>query len=201
MLVSRKSFLMTGIGVGMAALCPVSLLARASRLIRPKVIRSKSPTIIRHRVQEKKLWVHNAHTGETVKEVFWANGQWNGAGCRHLDHVLRDHRSGQSIKMSPQLLILMHTLAQLLNHQGKPLDIISGYRCAGTNALLRKKGTGVAKNSYHTKGMAVDIAFRGLTLQKACKILCTMGKGGVGMYQKSGFVHMDVRGCLKSWRG
>ena len=38
-----------------------------------------------------------------------------------------------------------------------PFHVISAYRSPLTNAKLRRRSRKVAKNSYHMKGMAVDI--------------------------------------------
>ena len=45
-------------------------------------------------------------------------------------------------------------LEPLRQHFGKPIKINSGFRCKALNETV-----GGAKNSYHTKGRAVDIPF------------------------------------------
>ena len=81
------------------------------------------------------------------------------------------------------------------------MDVISGYRSPKTNGYLRKIGRkGVAKKSYHTKGMAIDLGFSGLYLSRAYKAACFLKKGGVGLYEGSGFLHVDTRGKLHCWK-
>lgn len=78
-------------------------------------------------------------------------------------------------------------------HFGKKININSAFRTVAHNA--RVKG---GKNSFHLKGMAVDIWIEGVTpraLHGQMQMLMTAGKitkGGLGLYNT--FVHYDIRG-------
>lgn len=223
MLLSRREFLVSATGVALLAMTPQELWARKKflaakrkKLLVPKrklITKTKKNLVIPGRLQgtqgarkaprfrqDKQLWLHNVHTGQIAKITFFAEGQWQKSGLREIAHLLRDHRSNQHRPMDLNLILLMASLKDLLDYR-KPFDVISGYRCPATNARLRRAGRGVAKNSYHVKGKAVDIHFRGLTLQRAHKAACALAKGGVGLYPSSGFVHMDVRGHFVKWHG
>jgi uncharacterized protein YcbK (DUF882 family) len=222
MLLSRREFLVGATGAALLAMAPQELWARKktrlakrkkillpkNRLIKPKktlVFPRKGTSVCQGAKRQflgrdKSLWLHNVHTGQTSKITFFAEGHWQKSGLKEIAHLLRDHRSNQHRSMDLNLILLMASLKDLLDYR-KPFDVISGYRCAATNERLRKAGRGVAKNSYHVKGQAVDIHFRGLTLQRAHKAACALAKGGVGMYPSSGFVHMDVRGHFVKWHG
>lgn len=81
---------------------------------------------------------------------------------------------------------------------GKPIHINSGYR-----SVQHNENIGGVKNSFHTKGMAVDMSVKGLSprkLSRVIKRLIYLGrikKGGVGIY--NGFVHYDMRGYNARW--
>jgi uncharacterized protein YcbK (DUF882 family) len=146
------------------------------------------------------LCMHNIHTGSTIKTNFWHHGRYDFSSLKKINFFLRDHRSNEVRSISLHLLELLYELKQLLGHT-RPFDVISGYRSPKTNAKLRRVGRGVAKNSYHMKGMAIDINFRGLSLMRARKAACFLRRGGVGYYPSSHFIHVDVRGNPTHWSG
>lgn len=79
------------------------------------------------------------------------------------------------------------------NYCGKPLIINSGYRCEKHNAA-----EGGVDNSYHTKGMAADVATPpGLTPEKLAGYAEQAGADGIGVYPWG--VHVDVRGYAARW--
>lgn len=80
----------------------------------------------------------------------------------------------------------------------KPVQLISGYRSLQTNNELRRKSSGVAKQSYHTRGQAMDFHIEGLQLSNVRKAALKMGAGGVGYYPKSNFIHIDT-GPVRTW--
>jgi uncharacterized protein YcbK (DUF882 family) len=150
----------------------------------------------------KKLCLYNTHTGEFAKEEYWCKGIYCPNALKKINHLLRDHRSNEIKSISPALLNLLHTLQTMLGYT-KPFEVSSGYRSLKTNEKLRKMGRkGVAKQSYHTRGMAIDVDFRGLSLARAHKAACFLSQsGGVGYYPSSHFIHLDVRGFPQRWTG
>jgi len=80
----------------------------------------------------------------------------------------------------------------------RPFEIISGYRSPQTNKALNKKSRGVAKNSYHMQGKAIDLRLPGVPLRAVRKAALELRMGGVGYYAKSDFVHIDS-GKVRSW--
>lgn len=148
----------------------------------------------------KKLFMHNIHTGEYVNLTYMEKGAYIPDALAELNNFFRDRMTNEQRKMDPKLLDLIHSIYEE-TESGKPLEIVSGYRCPSTNAKLRKKSKGVAKNSYHMKGMAADLFIPGVDLAKLRKLACSKGAGGVGYYPRSGFVHVDVRsGPKKRWQ-
>ena len=86
-------------------------------------------------VRERKLSLHNLHTGETIRTTFWADGVFQIDALRDIDFVLRDFRTGDVSEIDPQLLVLLHRITQAAGVD-KPFEVISGYRSPKTNAAL-----------------------------------------------------------------
>lgn len=147
--------------------------------------------------QRRSLKLRNLHTGETVEAVFWENGDYRGEGLKSLNRLLRDHRANEVTRMDPKLLDLVYNIKKKLGYKGT-IEVISGYRSAKTNAKLRARSGGVAKRSYHTRGMAMDIRMPGVALSKVRQAARSLKVGGVGYYPKSNFVHVDT-GPVRSW--
>jgi Uncharacterized protein conserved in bacteria len=77
--------------------------------------------------------------------------------------------------------------------------IISAYRSAHTNAMLRERGGGVAKRSLQhvrARHRRTPEARATANMRDAAP---SLGRGDVGYYPQSDFVHLDT-GRLRSWR-
>ncbi|HEX6142686.1 MAG TPA: DUF882 domain-containing protein [Geminicoccaceae bacterium] len=146
---------------------------------------------------ERALEFLNIHTGERLRTVYWQNGRYLLEGLNEIDWVLRDFRTGEVKAIDTRLLDLLHTLNATLD-TGEPLHVISGYRSPETNAMLAARSSGVAKNSYHIKGMAIDIRLPGCSLSAVRDCGMQLERGGVGYYPRSGFVHLDT-GPVRHW--
>lgn len=139
----------------------------------------------------------NTHTGEKLKADFWVDGEYQSDVLSDIDRVLRDHRSDEVRKMDPALINLLHRLTKTLGSR-KPVEVVSAYRSPATNAKLRSRSGAVAKNSYHTRGMAVDIRLPDRKLSDVYHAARSLDAGGVAFYQRSDFVHVDV-GPARTW--
>jgi len=146
---------------------------------------------------ERKLALHNLHTGETIRTTFWADGIFQSDTLRDIDFVLRDFRTGDVEKIDPQLLVLLHRISQTTGID-QPFDVISGYRSPKTNATLASNNHGVAKRSLHMQGMAIDICLPGIQLAHLRDAAISLKAGGVGYYPKSNFIHVDT-GKVRYW--
>lgn len=147
---------------------------------------------------EKKLTLYNPHTSEWFKEIFWAEGDYIPEQLEALNHFLRDPSNGQTTTIDSKLFDLMHTIQKTIGEK-IPFEIISGYRSKEFNDQLRKKGQGVAKNSKHIEGKAVDIRMAGISLTKLRDAAKAQKYGGVGFYPKSNFIHVDIRKDCVYW--
>lgn len=140
---------------------------------------------------ERVLRLYNLHTGENLRAVYWAEGEYISDQLAALDHLLRDHRTGESIRMDRRLYDLLFVLQQTINRPGT-YHVISGYRSPRTNAMLNKTSSGVARRSLHTQGKAIDVRLPGTKLNHLRQAALNLKAGGVGYYPKSDFIHVDT---------
>lgn len=143
------------------------------------------------------LSFENLHTGERLQTAYWTGGGYDQAACRRIDWILRDHRAGLAAPIATDLLDLLHAIRMRLATDSS-LQIISGYRSPKTNAHLGSAGSGVAANSLHMQGLAIDIRVPGCALVHLRDTAKSLKAGGVGYYPKSNFVHIDV-GRVRYW--
>ena len=158
------------------------------------------PTLARAAVaapNERVLRLYNTHTGESVKSVFWAEGQFIPDALSDINKVLRDHRNDSVADIDPQLLMLLDRVSSTLG-AGSMLHVISGYRSPESNAKLARASGGVAKHSMHLEGKAIDIRMPGKSLALLHKAALNARGGGVGYYPASQFVHLDT-GRPRNW--
>jgi uncharacterized protein YcbK (DUF882 family) len=96
---------------------------------------------------------------------------------------------------------LARTLRDAARHFDRSrIDIVSGFRAPKYNLMLRKKGHEVARDSQHTHGNAVDFRIPGVGVKALEAWAKSLGLGGVGLYEGSGFVHVDT-GRVRYWNG
>jgi uncharacterized protein YcbK (DUF882 family) len=100
-------------------------------------------------------------------------------------------------EIDTDLLDLLFALHQKLEGTD-PFHVISGYRSLATNSLLSSRSKGVAKNSLHIYGKAIDIRLPGYELKTLQRAAVDLRRGGVGYYSSSDFVHVDV-GRVRYW--
>jgi uncharacterized protein YcbK (DUF882 family) len=181
-LINRRQLLKAGLFASAVLLSPVPSWATRSLLDSP----------------ERSLSLLNTHTGERLKSiVYWQKGIYIPDALKDINYVLRDHRTDEVAAIDRITLDLMAAISRKLEAK-HPFEIISGYRSPQTNAALRSNSSGVAKNSYHMQGKAVDLRLPGVPLKTLRKAALNMRMGGVGYYPKSNFVHVDS-GRVRSW--
>jgi uncharacterized protein YcbK (DUF882 family) len=148
---------------------------------------------------ERRLAFYNTHTSESVDVVYWTRGEYVGPALKAIDTVLRDHRTGEIVSMDKDLLNLLFELRTRLETTS-PFHVISGFRSKQSNEYLRglSPGSGVAKDSQHTKAKAADVRVPGRELTRVRDAALALRLGGVGFYPVSGFVHVDVA-RVRSW--
>lgn len=149
--------------------------------------------------QKRSLKLYFLHTKEKAEITYKVNGKYIDSGLNKINRFLRDWRRNEPTKMDPQLLDL---LWEVYTKSGSKdyIHVVSAYRSPATNKLLRSRSKGVAKNSQHTLGKAMDYFIPDVKLSKLREIGLKLGVGGVGYYPTSGspFVHMDT-GRVRHW--
>jgi len=181
---SRRRFLKAGLGA-----CTLLTLPMAATSVHAAI---KRPF-------EKKLSFLNLHTGERTRATFWANGRYIPEGMRAINHVLRDHRTGDRYAIDPDLFDILHLLQSRLG-TNQEFHVVSAYRSPASNAMLATRSNGVAKASLHTFGKAIDIRLPGRKLSDLRTAALSLQMGGVGYYPSSNFVHLDT-GRIRFWGG
>ena len=145
----------------------------------------------------RRLEFYHIHTGEGLRATYWERGRYLPDSLREIDVILRDFRTGEVRTIDPELLDLLHRLCAATDY-GAPINVISGYRCPATNAMLAARSSGVATNSFHLRGMAIDLRLPGRRLASVRDAAIVLGGGGVGFYPGSDFVHVDT-GPVRRW--
>ncbi len=139
------------------------------------------------------------HTGERVALDAESPSQ------EAFSSLLADRATGERHLLDERLLGLLRQLAEA--HPGSRIELVSGYRSAKLNEMLRKKGHHVSSHSQHSLGNACDFrivpegAPRGLDPRDVELEIRKLGwTGGVGVYptKDDWFVHADV-GRLRRW--
>ncbi len=149
--------------------------------------------------RDRWLSLERAATGEKGQFRYYRHGfGFEREGYNVACHLLRDVESGVTHAMNPKLLDLLFLIQGWLRVNGLPYHIIilSGFRTPEHNARLAK----AAKNSEHVKGNAADIRIPGLKVDALKRLARAVGVGGVGIYSRNGFVHVDV-GRVREWKG
>ncbi|GGE38647.1 hypothetical protein GCM10007276_14920 [Agaricicola taiwanensis] len=141
----------------------------------------------------------HTHTRESINITFKKNGRYDSDALKKLNYFLRDWRNDDVIKMDPRLFDLVWEVYREANAR-QPIQIVSAYRSPKTNAMLRSRSKGVAKNSQHTHGRAMDFRIPGVGADTVRAIGLRLQRGGVGYYPggNSYFIHMDT-GSVRHW--
>jgi uncharacterized protein YcbK (DUF882 family) len=148
--------------------------------------------------EEQRLRLYDTHTQEHLEVVYRRGAEYVSDALSKLDAFLRDHRTGDIHHFDPRLFDL---LSDLITASGRPngeINIVCGYRTSWSNEFLRTHTSGVAKYSLHMQAEAIDIRLPGLTTSKLRDLALALGRGGVGYYPASDFIHLDV-GRVRRW--
>lgn len=188
---NRRRFLIasTQLALGLCLVSPGELIAKNSS--------SKIVTLQANKKRPAKpITLVHTHTQETFQLRFF------GGTCpptikRGLYSFLRDYRTGDVHPIDFRLMDILQSIQRETGSKGI-YEVISGYRSPKTNALLRDRSYGVAKNSLHLKGQAIDVRLTDLSTRELRDVAVSLKAGGVGYYAKSDFVHIDT-GKIRAW--
>ena len=149
--------------------------------------------------ETRTLSFHHTHSGEDLTVTFKRDGRYDEAALKELNHFLRDWRSQDQTVMDRHLFDILWEVYRDVDGK-KPIQIVSAYRSPATNAMLRRRSSGVARFSQHMLGHAMDMYIPDVPLEQIRFAGLRLQRGGVGFYPTSGspFVHLDV-GSIRHW--
>ena len=139
----------------------------------------------------------NVNTGETIAVTYWSDGAYRRDALDQLNRFCRDSQNNQQTEMDPLLFDVLWQTMQITGYHGT-VEVLSAFRSPTTNAWLASMSRGVARDSQHMNGNAMDIRFLGVTVFMIRQAARSLQMGGVGFYPRSGFVHLDT-GPVRYW--
>jgi uncharacterized protein YcbK (DUF882 family) len=160
---------------------------------------SKAAGFLRGGGDIRRIRMYSGRTGERIDMIYWVEGDYIKQALKEVNYFMRDWRTDGVIRMDTRTIDIMAASHNLLD-ASEPYLLLSGYRSPQTNAMLRSRSRGVARNSLHMKGQAADLRLSSRSANQLAKAAIACRGGGVGKYSRSNFVHMDC-GIVRSWGG
>jgi uncharacterized protein YcbK (DUF882 family) len=139
----------------------------------------------------------HTHTLKTLEVTYYQNGLYLLEPMEQLRDFLADWRNGEKEEIDPKVMDILWEIQRVTGNTDT-FEVISAYRSPGTNRFLRSKSKGVAQNSQHILGKAIDVRLRGMDTRKLRDVALELKLGGVGYYEKNDFVHVDT-GRVRRW--
>lgn len=149
-------------------------------------------------VETSRLRLFHTHTGEHIDVVFKRGGEYVPEAIEQLEAFLADFRTLERRSFDPALFDLLAELNSSVGRRSGEFHVISAYRSPETNDYLRRTRSGVAEKSLHLQAQAIDIRLPGTNTQRLRDAALALGKGGVGYYRRSNFIHVDT-GRVRRW--
>ena len=147
----------------------------------------------------RSIKMYSGRTGERIDMIYWIEGNYIKDAVSELNYFMRDWRTDGVKSMDLRTVDIMAASHNLLD-VSEPYMLLSGYRSPQTNAMLRSRSRGVAKNSLHMRGQAADLRLASRSVNQMARAAIACNGGGVGRYSGSNFVHMDC-GQVRNWGG
>lgn len=160
---------------------------------------SKAAGFLRGGGDIRRIRMYSGRTGERIDMIYWIEGDYVKDAVKEVNHFMRDWRTDGVKSMDLRTVDIMSAAHNLMD-ANEPYMLLSGYRSPQTNAMLRSRGRGVAKNSLHVMGQAADLRLSTRSVSQMAAAAKACRAGGVGKYSRSNFVHMDC-GVVRSWGG
>ncbi|MCR9109800.1 DUF882 domain-containing protein [Marivita sp. XM-24bin2] len=145
----------------------------------------------------RRIKMYSGRTGERIDMIYWIEGDYIKDAVKEIHHFMRDWRTNDVKSIDLRTIDIMAAAHNMMD-VSEPYMLLSGYRSPKTNAMLRSRSSGVAKNSLHLKGQAADLRLNSRSVNQIARAAAACKAGGVGRYSGSNFVHMDC-GPVRSW--
>lgn len=147
----------------------------------------------------RRVRMYSGRTGESLDAIYWIEGEYIKEVLKEINYFMRDWRTDEKISIDPRNIDILAAAHRLMD-VSEPYMMLSGYRSPATNAMLRSRSGGVARNSLHIKGQAADLRLKSRSVGQMAAAAEACASGGVGRYSRSNFVHMDC-GPVRRWGG
>ena len=167
------------------------------RLLTILILSSCWLTGVANDAETRSLSFYHTHSRQALEVTYYRNGQYDADAMRAIRVFLADWRDHKEMDIDPELMDILWEISQRTGHEGV-YEVISAYRSPQTNTFLRTNSPGVAKNSMHLKGQAIDVRLRDFETKRLRDVALELGHGGVGYYEDSDFVHIDT-GRVRRW--
>lgn len=141
--------------------------------------------------------MHNARTGESMESIYWIEGKYVREALAEINFFFRDWRRNETKAIDNRTIDIIAATHRLVDAR-EPFLLLSGYRSPATNAMLRRRSSGVAKYSLHLEGRAADLRLSSRSAAQVARAAASCGAGGVGRYSGSNFTHVDC-GEVRTW--
>jgi uncharacterized protein YcbK (DUF882 family) len=145
----------------------------------------------------RRIRMYSGRTGEGIDTIYWIEGNYIKDAVKEINYFMRDWRRDEATSMDLRTVDIMAAAHNLMDAT-EPYMLLSGYRTPQTNAMLRSRSGGVAKNSLHMQGKAADLRLGSRSVGQIARAAASCRAGGVGRYSGSNFVHMDC-GVTRTW--
>ena len=160
---------------------------------------SKAAGFLRGAGNIRSINMISRRTGERFTGIYCIDNEYIPEVLDEISYVMRDWRRNEVKSIDRRTIDIIAASHNLLNTD-EPYTLLSGYRSAKTNAMLRRRSRSVARDSLHISGQAADIRLSSRSVKQIFKAAAKCNGGGVGRYYRSNFVHMDC-GPIRTWRG
>ncbi len=158
---------------------------------------SKAAGFLRGGGDIRRVKMHNARTGESMNTIYWVEGDYVRDALAEINFFFRDWRRNEVKAIDNRAIDIISATHRLVD-ASEPFLLLSGYRSPATNAMLRSRSSGVARNSLHLQGQAADLRLSSRSVSQVSRAAISCAAGGVGRYGGSNFTHVDC-GTVRSW--
>lgn len=145
----------------------------------------------------RRIGMYSGRTGERLDMIYWIDGKYVPEAVKEINYFMRDWRTNGVKSIDLRTIDIMAAAHNMMD-ASEPYMLLSGYRSAQTNAMLRSRSRSVAKNSLHVQGQAADLRLSTRSVSQIARAAAACRSGGVGKYSRSNFVHMDC-GVVRTW--
>ncbi len=157
---------------------------------------AKAPGLLRGAGDIRRVRMYSQRTGESLDTVYFANGRYIPEAITEISFFMRDWRQNEVRKYDPRNVDILASTLRMMDTT-EPYLVISGYRTPQTNRMLRGRG---AQQLPPARRWRPTCGSRAAASRNISKAALACNGGGVGIYGRSNFVHMDC-GPVRTWRG